>query len=165
MSWILSKYTLFEMLTSLPLSTIGCCGWTLVEYFAHRFQLHPTGNLPEGDLRAHLLHHSFPNLKNKIALSWCENSAILFFLIASFRWLFSDLVVGMLFMGFIATMIAYDCIHYFCHFGPELDNSWLKELRINHLKHHYRSQQVNFGVTTNFWDKVFGTFSGPCKRE
>lgn len=69
----------------------------------------------------------------------------------------------MLFLGFMGTLICYDGIHYFCHFGPETEVGWLKTLRLNHLKHHYRSQQTNFGVTTNIWDKVFGTYDKTSK--
>lgn len=68
------------------------------------------------------------------------------------------LTVATIFVGFASTIIAYDSIHYYCHFGPETNISWLKTLRINHLKHHYRNKDKNFGVTTNFWDKCFGTF-------
>jgi sterol desaturase/sphingolipid hydroxylase (fatty acid hydroxylase superfamily) len=62
-------------------------------------------------------------------------------------------------------MIMYESIHYYCHFGPEIQIKWLKTLKINHLKHHYRNQSKNYGVTTNFWDKIFGTYEQPLKKE
>lgn len=79
--------------------------------------------------------------------------------------LLAAFAVGMLLLGFVGTLIAYDCIHYYCHFGPETEWPWLKTLRINHLKHHFRNQQANFGVTTNLWDKIFGTFDRTQKEE
>lgn len=60
-------------------------------------------------------------------------------------------------IGFIASLITYDSIHYYCHFGPETSMQWLKNLRIKHLKHHYRNPQANFGVTSSLWDIVFNT--------
>ena len=60
--------------------------------------------------------------------------------------------------GFIASMIVYDSLHYYCHFGPETEIKWLKAVRIKHQKHHYRTPQANFGVTTSLWDIIFGTF-------
>jgi sterol desaturase/sphingolipid hydroxylase (fatty acid hydroxylase superfamily) len=77
---------------------------------------------------------------------------------------FSKLVAATFFAGFLTAMIAYDCIHYYCHFGPELEIQWLKKRRINHLKHHYRNQSKNYGVTTNIWDKVFGTYECDTKK-
>ena len=69
--------------------------------------------------------------------------------------------MALLFMsGFIGGAIVYDSIHYYCHFGPELEVGWLKRLRVNHMKHHYRNSRSNFGVTTNLWDIVFGTYEG-----
>jgi sterol desaturase/sphingolipid hydroxylase (fatty acid hydroxylase superfamily) len=75
----------------------------------------------------------------------------------------SQLVASMFFIGLISFMVGYDAVHYYCHFGPELEIPWLKTLRINHLKHHYRNQKTNFGVTTNLWDKLLGTYDSKTK--
>jgi sterol desaturase/sphingolipid hydroxylase (fatty acid hydroxylase superfamily) len=99
-----------------------------------------------------------------LALSWSTNAVYFIFIIAGLRLLLSALAVSLFFVGFLSVMIIYDCIHYFCHFGPQTEILWLKTLRINHLKHHYRNQQKNFGVTTNLWDKVFGTYDTETKK-
>ena len=75
-----------------------------------------------------------------------------------FRLVLPDILVAFGFIGFMLTIIAYDSIHYYCHFGPETNIPWLKKMRINHLKHHYRDFNTNFGVTSNVWDKAFGTY-------
>jgi sterol desaturase/sphingolipid hydroxylase (fatty acid hydroxylase superfamily) len=109
------------------------------------------------DLRGHLIHHSFPNLHRKVAVSVIDTT-IKLALIALIYYLFlSPFTIGLIFIGLIGTMIFYDCIHYYCHFGPEINIKWLKYLRINHLKHHYRDPTRYFGVTNTFWDDVFGT--------
>ncbi len=33
----------------------------------------------------------------------------------------------------------------------------MKALWRNHHLHHYKSDEKGFGVSTNFWDKIFGT--------
>jgi 4-hydroxysphinganine ceramide fatty acyl 2-hydroxylase len=34
---------------------------------------------------------------------------------------------------------------------------WYQELKKYHLKHHFADYQNGFGVTSRFWDWVFGT--------
>ena len=132
--------------------------WTGVEYIFHRFLLHPD-KLTDGVLRAHLIHHSFPNLDKKVALGigfLTFRLAIAVFLLS---FLIDYLVLSMMLMGFLFSIVCYDSIHYYCHFGPQLNISWLNSLRINHLKHHYRCPNKNFGVTSPLWDYICGTYS------
>jgi len=75
------------------------------------------------------------------------------------------LTVAIIFIGLIGTLVNYDSIHYYCHFGPQISIGWLKTLRINHLKHHYRDQTKYFGVTNIFWDSVFGTGENKLKSK
>lgn len=152
------------MLTAFPWTALGCLTWTLIEYYYHRFKLHYPENISDGHISAHLIHHSFPNLKNKVALSWFSMSVEVLLIAGALRLLLSGVSVGMWYLGFMGTIVTYDSIHYYCHFGPETTLGWLKRLRINHLKHHYRDQQTNFGVTTNFWDRVFGTYDNKLKE-
>jgi sterol desaturase/sphingolipid hydroxylase (fatty acid hydroxylase superfamily) len=35
--------------------------------------------------------------------------------------------------------------------------SYYQELKKYHLQHHFKDYQKGFGVTSKFWDKVFGT--------
>ena len=60
-----------------------------------------------------------------------------------------------IFCGGIFGYIIYDCTHYFLH-HKNLPEYW-KELKKYHLQHHYMDYQLGFGVTSKFWDKVFGT--------
>lgn len=69
----------------------------------------------------------------------------------------SPFTISLIYIGLIGAIIVYDSIHYYCHFGPEINIKWLKYLRINHLKHHYRDPTRYFGVTNTIWDEIFGT--------
>lgn len=37
----------------------------------------------------------------------------------------------------------------------------MRKLKKYHLEHHYKNYQLGFGVTSWFWDEVFGTYLGP----
>ena len=53
------------------------------------------------------------------------------------------------------------CCYEFCHciqhlpFTPKL--AILRRLKRHHLAHHFHSERGNFGITSLFWDRVFGT--------
>ena len=163
LTWVFAKYHIREIIAGFPYILLGSIIWTMLEYYFHRFLLHTSGPLPDFTLGAHLIHHSFPNLKKKVALSYFLMSIRLFPIVYLLRFVSSDLPIALGLIGFTLAVISYDGIHYYCHFGPETSIGWLKNLRIHHLKHHYRNQNVNFGVTNTFWDKIFGTFDGRVK--
>jgi hypothetical protein len=96
---------------------VGSLTWTLLEYYFHRFELHSVNSIKDGLIHSHLIHHSFPNLKNKVALSWSPLTAKVLLIVMVLRLFMSDLSVAMWYVGFMLTIVAYDSIHYYCHFG------------------------------------------------
>src|SRR5688572_15597073 len=60
------------------------------------------------------------------------------------------------FPGFVLGYLLYGSIHYAIHaWNPPF--KWLKPLWRNHHLHHYKSDEKGFGVSSGFWDRVFGT--------
>ncbi|KAH0565756.1 fatty acid alpha-hydroxylase [Trichoglossum hirsutum] len=57
--------------------------------------------------------------------------------------------------GGIFGYICYDMTHYFLHHRSL--PSYYRELKKYHLRHHYADYENGFGVTSRFWDRVFGT--------
>ena len=59
--------------------------------------------------------------------------------------------------GFVG-YIFYDLTHYYLHhgrpFGP------FRRLKRRHMDHHYRDYRRDYGITSDWWDVVFGTQSG-----
>lgn len=51
--------------------------------------------------------------------------------------------------------ICYDMTHYFLH-HKNLP-LWYKKLKKYHLAHHFLDYELGFGVTSKFWDDIFGT--------
>lgn len=60
-------------------------------------------------------------------------------------------------LGLHSFLTMYDILHYYFHFGPDFNIPIVSALKKNHMKHHYRDSDRGFGVTTTFWDWVFGT--------
>ncbi|OTA34782.1 hypothetical protein BTJ68_06021 [Hortaea werneckii EXF-2000] len=61
--------------------------------------------------------------------------------------------------GGIFGYICYDMTHYFLH-HKNLP-SYYRELKKYHLQHHFMDYENGFGVTSRFWDRIFGTELGP----
>lgn len=57
--------------------------------------------------------------------------------------------------GGVFGYVCYDMTHYFLH-HRNLPAYW-RELKKYHLKHHFADYQNGFGVSSRFWDGVFGT--------
>jgi sterol desaturase/sphingolipid hydroxylase (fatty acid hydroxylase superfamily) len=52
--------------------------------------------------------------------------------------------------------LLYASMHYAIHaWNPPF--KWMKPLWRNHHLHHYKDEQKGFGVSSTFWDHVFGT--------
>ncbi len=60
------------------------------------------------------------------------------------------------FPGFILGYLLYASMHYAIHaWHPPF--KWLKPIWRNHHLHHYKNDDLGFGVSSHIWDKVFGT--------
>jgi sterol desaturase/sphingolipid hydroxylase (fatty acid hydroxylase superfamily) len=134
----------------LGLCTVGLCVWTLVEYIFHRWVYHVgLAITTEG----HEKHHQDPTAT--IAMP-AVVTPILFLPI---WWAFSvwwhvagfASVLGGFFCGFIG----YSFTHYSLH-RYKMQFPMLRHLQSQHRIHH-GLPEYNFGVTTRFWDRVFGT--------
>jgi sterol desaturase/sphingolipid hydroxylase (fatty acid hydroxylase superfamily) len=54
--------------------------------------------------------------------------------------------------GAVIGSLLYDGFHYAFHHGPNLDCSWFQYMKAAHMRHHFRDNTVEFGVTTDLWD-------------
>lgn len=124
---------------------LGCGAWTFYEYALHRWALH--GAPIFSDL--HALHHR--NQKDYIALPpWAT-----LIVYASF-WLIFGIGSSPMIIGFSLGYIAYSAIHTAFHYAAIGPDGWLARGDRRHHLHH-RWGNVCYGVTTGFWDWVFGT--------
>jgi sterol desaturase/sphingolipid hydroxylase (fatty acid hydroxylase superfamily) len=117
-----------------------CCGllaWTLAEYIAHRFVLHAIAPVQHG------IHHARPqDAVDKVFWQIWLAFAVVYLTTG-----------GAVLAGVLVAYAWYLSVHYCAHHNPVfLPASLLK----HHLDHH-RFANRNYGVTTKFWDRVFGT--------
>jgi sterol desaturase/sphingolipid hydroxylase (fatty acid hydroxylase superfamily) len=137
----------------------GLAVWTLFEYFFHRYIFHFT---PRGKFQArvsflfHGVHHQYPNDKKRLVMPIALSLLIGVLLFALSLPLFGTKIWAYA-AGFAVGYLAYDMTHYSIHHIKRPQAKWFKNLRKSHLDHHFRDSSKGYGVSSSFWDRVFGT--------
>lgn len=130
--------------------------WTLLEYvihgpLSHRFQTFVSP--------LHDVHHRDPHAVFT-ARAWMPLLAITLAMVMFFRFHPGTFF----FLGVVGGFVAYEVVHYRIHFARPR-NRLETLLRIRHLAHHSYRPNAIFGVTSPFWDRVFGTEPAPADQE
>lgn len=150
--------------TGLPIAVpgwflVGLALWTLLEYLKHRFMDH------REDDKSHKAHHLAPlkdiRIKkgNRQARKHARISLVQTGLACAVAFPFGPSAIGAalaISAGLLTGYVAYRYVHVACHELP-MNNPWAAHLKRHHAIHHFRDETVNFGMTTAFWDHVFGT--------
>ncbi|SNS93922.1 Fatty acid hydroxylase superfamily protein [Ekhidna lutea] len=136
----------------------GFMGFTLVEYLMHRFVFHLTPSTEKREKFAytvHGVHHDYPKDKDRLAMPIPLSLTLstVFFLL--FQLIMGVHVFAFL-PGFLMGYAYYLWIHYMVHAYQPPKNFW-KVLWVHHGIHHYKDPGNAFGVSSPFWDVVFGT--------
>ncbi|KAK4802458.1 hypothetical protein SAY86_000661 [Trapa natans] len=144
------------------------CGifiWTLLEYSLHRFLFHINTKSYWGNTMHYLLHgchHKHPMDGLRLVFPPAA-TAILCFPFWNLVKLFSTpTMTPALFGGGLLGYVMYDVTHYYLHHGQPT-RKLPKHLKKYHLNHHFRIQNMGFGITSAMWDRVFGTFPQDAK--
>ncbi len=130
----------------------GFIAWTLIEYWLHRIIFHGG---PPVIAKMHVLHHAKPAEFIGVPVWY----SLVFFLVFSFpilALLGVDAGVGAI-IGLLIGYTLYIGIHDAAHHRTSYLRPWLARFRVNHLRHHYQNAHAGFGVTTDVWDRLFGT--------
>ncbi|WP_160716773.1 sterol desaturase family protein [Chitinophaga solisilvae] len=132
--------------------------WTLFEYAAHRYIFHWVSGHPVAKRMVYTLHgnhHEYPRDRQRLFMPPVPSVIIASFLFAVF-YLLSGKNALMFFPGFISGYLIYGSMHYAIHaWAPPF--RWLKPLWRNHHLHHYKNDDLGFGVSSTLWDRVFRT--------
>ncbi|RLV92217.1 Ceramide very long chain fatty acid hydroxylase SCS7 [Spathaspora sp. JA1] len=150
-----------HVVSALSIWALGLFIWTLVEYFLHRCVFHIDQYLPDHPVfftlhfLLHGVHHYLPMDEYRLVLP-----PTLFIVLAYpfYKLVFSLLPFYMACSGFAGGTlgyIMYDVTHYMLHHANL--PSFLQDLKTYHLEHHYKNYELGFGVTSRFWDVVFGS--------
>lgn len=140
-----------QFATTMTALVLGIGIWTLVEYTLHRYVLHHLPHIKE----MHDGHHN-------------DQTA----LIGTPIWLSLALFVGLVYLpllvlvpaiaggltaGFMAGYLWYVTVHHLIHHDGLGRSAYAYRLKRRHMLHHHFDDEGNFGVTSGFWDLVFGT--------
>jgi len=148
----------FTVLKSISLFILGILFWTFTEYFLHRFVFHHHPKSEKGKRINYLIHgnhHEYPRDKERLFMPPVPSLilASCFFFIF---YLLMGLHVIVFFPGFMFGYLLYGTMHYAIHaWNPPF--KWMKPLWRNHHLHHYKNDELGFGVSSTLWDHVFGT--------
>jgi len=146
------------------LSLGGIAIWTLTEYWLHRLVFHLEPDNAFGrrmHFIIHGIHHDHPNDKLRLVMPPAVSIPLAALFFFAFTLIFGTPAAYPLFGGFIAGYLFYDYTHYYVHhFVPKSDFG--KQLREQHMRHHFQDHRFGFGVSSPVWDVVFRTL--PRKR-
>jgi sterol desaturase/sphingolipid hydroxylase (fatty acid hydroxylase superfamily) len=137
---------------------LGAISFTWVEYMTHKHIFHmKTFNKwrEKFQYTVHGVHHEFPKDKERLAMPPLLSITVATILLLFFRMILGDLVFSFL-PGFLVGYAFYLSVHYMVHVYQPPKN-FLKVLWINHAIHHYKHGEYVFGVSSPFWDYVYGT--------
>jgi sterol desaturase/sphingolipid hydroxylase (fatty acid hydroxylase superfamily) len=142
---------------------LGIFMWTFTEYTMHRFVFHFKPRTPAQEriiFLFHGVHHAQPQLKTRLVMPPVVSVPLAFVMYGLL-----SLILGLFgaphwiaaaFSGTIIGYLVYDLTHYATHHLP-MRWGYLKYLKQYHMKHHYKTEDKRFGVSSPLWDYVFGT--------
>ncbi|MBS1546144.1 MAG: sterol desaturase family protein [Bacteroidetes bacterium] len=145
----------------------GMVLFTLVEYLMHRFLYHIPADTPKGkrfQYVIHGIHHEHPRDKARLAMPPLLSIVLATLFISLFRWTIGP--NGYAFGGgFLFGYSTYLLAHYAVHIYKQPKN-FLGIIWKHHNLHHYVGDDGAFGVSSPFWDYIFGTMpKDPRRRE
>jgi len=127
--------------------------WTFAEYVLHRFWNHAKDvDKNNSIVQRHHHHHTHPT---EISISATQRIIMMFIvcsLVGLSLWLNSYV---MILAGMGTGIFWFFQMHYFLH------QKWAKKifpvLVRYHVVHHCKEPDTCFGITTSWWDRIFGT--------
>lgn len=141
-------------------AALGAAFWTLTEYAMHRYVFHFPAKSKAGKYLVflfHGIHHDDPQDPTRLVMPPVVSIALAIPFYYLFKLCLGSEACMPFFAGFIGGYLVYDYIHFATHhFMPR--TKWGKTLKENHMKHHFIPKGAKWGVSTSFWDHVFGTF-------
>ncbi|KAK4491550.1 hypothetical protein RD792_002302 [Penstemon davidsonii] len=104
----------------------------------------------------HGCHHKHPMDSLRLVFPPAATAIILFLLYNLIKLVapapYSPALAGGVLLGYVM----YDCTHYYLHHGKP-SKGVSNNLKRYHMNHHYRIQDKGFGITSDFWDRIFAT--------
>jgi sterol desaturase/sphingolipid hydroxylase (fatty acid hydroxylase superfamily) len=137
---------------------LGILLWTLLEYLIHRYVFHYEPKTRLGQRLHYIIHgvhHDYPNDARRLVMPPSISVLLAFLFYGVFLLIFGRLTPSV-FAGLVFGYVCYDMLHYATHHFPMKRGVWLW-LKQYHLRHHYKDDQVGYGISSPLWDYVFRT--------
>jgi len=137
----------------------GIALWSILEYLLHRFVFHlDTSNAGAFICKFHFLfhglHHKVPFDRYRLLSPQLSATIIATIFYQPLRLICS--CPKLVFAGMLLGYLCYEMTHYYAHHGSPTF-SYMYNAKRYHLQHHFVRHDQGFGVTSSFWDKIFGT--------
>jgi len=149
----------------------GMFFWSLFEYMIHRYVFHFMAESKRALRIVYVIHgnhHEYPRDKERLFMPPVPSLLLASAVFCSMY--FTGYIFGMssyafmFFPGFILGYLIYGTMHYAIHaWNPPF--KWMKPLWRNHHLHHYKKNELGFGVSSTLWDHVFGTMFDLSKEK
>jgi len=150
------------LLKSAVVFPLGFLSWGLFEYIMHRWLFHVNTDSTHGNFYhffAHGIHHLTPLDSSRLTFPPTFGIVMAYSLYSSLiRLLPYVSFIEAMMSGFVFGYVSYDTLHYFFH--QEHQFKWFPYfgyMKRRHNRHHYKTPNMNFGVTTPIFDWVWGT--------
>uniref|UniRef100_A0A1B6DBJ9 Cytochrome b5 heme-binding domain-containing protein n=1 Tax=Clastoptera arizonana TaxID=38151 RepID=A0A1B6DBJ9_9HEMI len=136
--------------------------WPLFEYAAHRwiFHLKPPDDWPfliSLHFGLHGLHHKVPFDERRLLFPPAPAAVIAFIVYCVYSVIFPAWAVPAIGAGSLTGYVMYDLIHYYLHYGSPKEGTYFYFMKRYHNQHHFVHHNQGFGISNNFWDKIFST--------
>ncbi len=145
---------------SLIALTLGGLGiWTLTEYWLHRLLFHWEPDNEFGrrmHFIIHGVHHDHPNDRMRLVMPPAVSIPLAALFLLAFSAIFGTPAAYPLFAGLILGYLGYDYMHYHQHHHTPKTKLG-KQLREQHMRHHFQDHRFGYGVSSPLWDIVFRT--------
>lgn len=158
-------HTSLSAWTTIAMFGLGFVFFTWIEYIVHRWVFHMgtfTQLREKIQYTVHGVHHEFPKDKSRLAMPPLLSITISTVLLLLFRLVMGDFTFSFL-PGMLVGYAYYLSVHYMVHVYQPPKNVF-KWLWINHSVHHYKHGEYIFGVSSPFWDYVYGTMKEKTKQ-
>ena len=137
---------------------LGVLLWTLIEYLIHRYIFHYEPKTRWGKqlhFVIHGVHHDYPNDARRLVMPPVISIPLAFLFFGLFFLIFGSLAPAV-FAGLVFGYVCYDMLHYATHHLAMKRGVWLW-LKQYHLRHHFKDDEVGYGISSPLWDYVFRT--------
>ena len=146
-------------LATFCLVAMGFVFWTFSEYWLHRVLFHWVPKTPWGEhfhFLLHGVHHQWPRDRYRLVMPPVVSITLFFFFLSVFYLLLGPVYCWSFHAGYTLGYMYYDITHYYLHHGSP-QTAYGRRLKKHHMLHHFKDTTQRFGVSSKFWDHIFGT--------